>query len=66
VKLCQGVLQKKDFYSILGVGKKADENEIKKAYKKLAITFHPDKNHAPEAAEAFKKINKAYSCLSDI
>ena len=64
--MCKLIIQKKDYYGILGVTKKADENEIKKAYKKLAMKLHPDKNHAPQAAEAFKKVSKAYSCLSDV
>eukprot|EP00123_Amoebidium_parasiticum_P000806 comp11708_c0_seq1/m.6272 comp11708_c0_seq1/g.6272 ORF comp11708_c0_seq1/g.6272 comp11708_c0_seq1/m.6272 type:complete len:427 (-) comp11708_c0_seq1:65-1345(-) len=55
----------KDYYSALGVSKTADEAELKKAYRKLALQFHPDKNKAPGAAEAFKMIGKAFKVLSD-
>ena len=44
----------KDYYEILGVSKEATEAELKKQYKKLALQFHPDKNRAPGASEAFK------------
>ena len=58
-------MSKRDYYGILGVSKNATDDDIKKGYKKLAIKFHPDKNHAPQASEAFKKVSKAYSCLTD-
>jgi molecular chaperone DnaJ len=54
-----------DYYKILGVAKSADEKELKKAYRKLALKYHPDKNPSPEALEKFKEINEAYDCLSD-
>lgn len=43
----------------------AAEDDIKKAYKKHAIKLHPDKNRAPQANEAFKKVSAAYACLTD-
>ncbi|KAG9275359.1 hypothetical protein AMEX_G9865 [Astyanax mexicanus] len=55
----------KDYYEILRVGKDASEDDLKKAYRKLALKFHPDKNHAPGATEAFKAIGNAYAVLSN-
>ncbi len=55
----------KDYYSVLGVGKEASEDEIKSAYRRLAKKYHPDLNKTPEAAEKFKEINEAYSVLGD-
>jgi len=54
-----------DYYKILGVPKNADDSTLKKAYRKLALKYHPDKNPAPEAEEKFKSVNEAYDCLSD-
>lgn len=52
----------KDYYQILGVEKTANEEDLKKAYRKLALKFHPDKNHAPGATEAFKGILSQLHC----
>jgi len=55
----------KDYYEILGVPKEFDENTLKKAYRKLALQLHPDKNKAPGASEAFKAVGNAFAVLSD-
>lgn len=58
--------QKKNYYEILGVDKKASQDEIKSAYRKLAMKYHPDRNQGnEEAAEKFKDINEANETLSD-
>lgn len=55
----------KDYYKILGISKTATEDEIKKAFKKLALKYHPDKNKDPGAEEKFKEVAEAYDVLSD-
>jgi DnaJ-class molecular chaperone len=56
---------KKTYYEILEVDKKASQEDIKSAYRRLAKLYHPDKNKLPEAEEMFKGIAEAYSVLSD-
>ena len=58
-------MQYKDYYKILGVDKKADEKEIKSAFRKLARKYHPDVNKSKDASDKFKDINEAYEVLSD-
>lgn len=54
-----------DYYDILGVDKRASSDEMKKAYRKLAMKFHPDRNKDPEAENKLKEINQAYDVLKD-
>jgi DnaJ-class molecular chaperone len=56
---------KRDFYETLGVSKSASKEEIKSAYRKMAMQNHPDRNKSPDAEEKFKEINEAYEVLSN-
>ena len=59
-------MSKRDFYDVLGVSKSASASEIKKAYRKLAIKYHPDKNPGDnQAEEKFKEAAEAYEVLSN-
>lgn len=59
-------MEYKDYYKTLGVDRKATDEEVKRAYRKLAMKFHPDRNpNNPQAEEKFKEINEAYQVLSD-
>ncbi len=55
----------KDYYSLLGIPRNATDEQIKKAFRKLAMDYHPDRNSNPEASERFKEVNEAYEVLSD-
>ncbi len=56
---------KRDYYEVLGVSRDASQEEIKKAYRRLALKYHPDRNKSKEAEEKFKEISEAYAVLSD-
>lgn len=58
-------MSKRDYYDVLGIGKTADEREIKKAFRTLAKKYHPDVSDDPKAEENFKEIQEAYAVLSD-
>ena len=59
-------MSKRDYYDVLGVGKSAGDPEIKSAYRKLALKYHPDRNPGDKAAEEqFKEAAEAYSVLAD-
>ena len=60
------VMAKRDYYEILGVSREATEDDLKKAYRKLAMKLHPDRNHGDKDAEGrFKELNEAYDILKD-
>src|SRR5258708_31219050 len=59
-------MTERDYYEVLGVGREATEEEIKRAYRKLALKYHPDKNPGnKEAEEKFKELGEAYEVLTD-
>ncbi|GMH20050.1 hypothetical protein Nepgr_021891 [Nepenthes gracilis] len=65
VHLIRKINQHQDYYAILGVEKTCSVEEIRKSYRKLSLKVHPDKNKAPGAEDAFKKVCKAFKCLSE-
>jgi len=56
---------KRDYYEVLGIERSASDEDIKKAFRKMAMKHHPDRNHEDGAAEKFKEINEAYEVLSN-
>jgi len=58
-------MEKRDYYEVLGVSRDASKEAIKRAYRRLALKYHPDRNKSPDAAEKFKEISEAYAVLSD-
>src|SRR5919106_5006042 len=58
-------MSKRDYYEVLGIPKAASKDDIKSAYRKLALQYHPDRNKSAGAEEKFKEISEAYAVLSD-
>lgn len=65
IEIVRRIRRTKDYYEILGLTKTCSEGEVRKAYRKLSLKVHPDKNSAPGAEEAFKSVSKAFQVLSD-
>ncbi|XP_059635085.1 chaperone protein dnaJ 49-like [Cornus florida] len=64
ISIVREIKRKKDYYEILGLEKSCSVEDVRKAYRKLSLKVHPDKNNAPGAEEAFKAVSKAFQCLS--
>ncbi|KAL7145289.1 hypothetical protein ABFS83_07G071300 [Erythranthe nasuta] len=65
VTVVREIKRKKDYYEILGLEKSCSSEDVRKAYRKLSLKVHPDKNQAPGAEEAFKMVSKAFQCLTN-
>ncbi|XP_042491757.1 chaperone protein dnaJ 49-like [Macadamia integrifolia] len=65
ISIVREIKKKKDYYEILGLEKGCSVEDVRKAYRKLSLKVHPDKNKAPGAEESFKAVSKAFQCLSD-
>ena len=63
--MTERMAEKRDYYEVLGVSKSSSKDQIKDAYRKLAMQYHPDRNKAPDAEAKFKEISEAYAVLSD-
>lgn len=65
IRVVQDIRKKKDYYAVLGVERRCTVEEIRKAYRRLSLKVHPDKNKVPGAEDAFKMVSKAFKCLSN-
>ncbi|GAV68337.1 DnaJ domain-containing protein/DUF1977 domain-containing protein [Cephalotus follicularis] len=65
VTIVREIKRKKDYYEILGLEKSCSVEDVRKAYRKLSLKVHPDKNKAPGSEEAFKLVSKSFQCLSN-
>ncbi|KFK34969.1 hypothetical protein AALP_AA5G217300 [Arabis alpina] len=65
ISIVRKIKSKKDYYEILGLETNCSVDDIRKAYRKLSLKVHPDKNQAPGSEEAFKSVSKAFQCLSN-
>lgn len=65
VRVIRDIRKNKDYYAILGVERTCSLEEIRKAYRRLSLKIHPDKNKAPGAEDAFKMLSKAFKCLGN-
>ncbi|PKH47589.1 molecular chaperone DnaJ [Dehalococcoides mccartyi] len=59
------MVNKRDYYEVLGLERSASDEDIKKAFRKMAMKHHPDRNHEEGAADKFKEVNEAYEVLSN-
>ncbi|CAN8267994.1 unnamed protein product [Cochlearia groenlandica] len=65
ISIVRKIKSRKDYYEILDLEKNCSVEDVRKAYRKLSLKVHPDKNHAPGSEEAFKSVSKAFQCLSN-
>ncbi|EOA24247.1 hypothetical protein CARUB_v10017488mg [Capsella rubella] len=65
ISIVRKIKSKKDYYEILGLDSNCSVDDVRKAYRKLSLKVHPDKNQAPGSEEAFKSVSKAFQCLSN-
>lgn len=65
ITIVREIKKKKDYYDLLGLEKTCSVEDVRKAYRKLSLKVHPDKNKSPGAEEAFKAVSKAFQCLSN-